>query len=745
MGTPDFISPEQANDARGADIRSDIYSLGATLYFLLAGRPPFAEGSVMHKLKSHAQADAERLDSLRENVPAELASVVAKMIAKDPDERFQTPAEVAVALEPFSRAIQPEHESPRLQVQPIGGRNRFRQLAAVAILFVAAFVAGVVFYLQTGNGMIRVELMDKSLEASIDGQKIEVSDGEKAYQISAGRRQMVIRLKGSDTEFVTDNFRVWRDDEIKFEVKLIAGKVVVTKDGEPFADKKLGPMPPKIAAGKEPISPSIESFLKAKDAYVRAKRLEKNGDIEKAADAYLEAYRGDPTLLAYEQFATIKNAKRVREFVEVFNADRLLLVPLTGNPVERIAKDLVEDQATQLDGRALLDQMWEARRDDQWPLLSNPPKGTVSQIGKPLLEIRKQPYKTEKRPPTDPDWIRFGPNSGSEAKGKYTGLLQKLASQLKDTVEQKVYLAKTVRDVERTIKQDPQWKAGVAVLAFLEAELGNDQRAIELIETTLTDTENPITCLAASTFGQALEGKTAALDQIVIRLYEKSVTEWSDFELGEPNESLSYSPIQNLAGLYGKYGRREEARRLLLRLTVPEGIGVGGSKNKFVTCPTGRVLLDYSDSGPKDLYPKVRTEDQVSDVNCMACHRKERNLWSYLTMSDKLNDLGYPVDARLSLARIDASFGNSYSSDYDWRQSKTPKLGANFYFGPLSEKVDKAITPQAVLESLKSGAFNDIDLTKPVIAKKRDQHQPDALGPRRIREIDIVQPGDRPP
>jgi serine/threonine protein kinase len=78
MGTPDFISPEQAEDARQADIRSDIYSLGATLYFLLAGRPPFADGSVMHKLKSHAQAEPEPLESLRDDIPAELGAVVIK-------------------------------------------------------------------------------------------------------------------------------------------------------------------------------------------------------------------------------------------------------------------------------------------------------------------------------------------------------------------------------------------------------------------------------------------------------------------------------------------------------------------------------------------------------------------------------------------------------------------------------------------------------------------------------------------
>lgn len=528
----------------------------------------------------------------------------------------------------------------------------------------------------------------------------------------------VTRASGDEVSVVSVNLYRNANGTCRFEVtqkerKKLAGETIA--NGKPITEEEVRKLVRRIA--KDSAGARIEGFLKAKDAYVRAKRLEQSGDIEKAADAYLEAYREDPTLLAYEQFATIKKAKRLREFVEVFNAERLLLVPLTGNPVERIAKDLMSDRVTRLDGRAVLDQMWEARPNDQWPLLGNPPDDAVFQIGEPLLEIRKQPYKNEKRPPTDPDWGRFRANSTYEAIGRNRGLLQKLTPQLKDTVEQKIYLAKTIREVEQTIEQDPNWKAGVAVLAFLEAELGNEQRAVELIETVLADTENPITCSAAMTFGQALEGKTAALDQLVIRLYEKSVGQWGEFELGEPEYSLNLSPIQNLAGLYAKYGRREEARRLLLRLTIPEGVGVGGSKNKFVTCPPGRVLLDYSDSGPEDLYPKVRTEDQVPDSNCMACHRKERNLFSYLTMSDKLTDLGYPVDARLSLARIDASFGNSYSSDDDWRQAKTPRLYCTSEFQPVSEKVDRAITPQAVLEALESGAFNDIDFTKPVIAK----------------------------
>ncbi|MEM7559412.1 MAG: serine/threonine-protein kinase, partial [Planctomycetota bacterium] len=65
MGTPDFISPEQAEDARKVDGRSDIYSLGMTLYFLLAGRRPFENGSALDKLKLHAEAEPTPLSELR--------------------------------------------------------------------------------------------------------------------------------------------------------------------------------------------------------------------------------------------------------------------------------------------------------------------------------------------------------------------------------------------------------------------------------------------------------------------------------------------------------------------------------------------------------------------------------------------------------------------------------------------------------------------------------------------------------
>jgi serine/threonine protein kinase len=101
LGTPDYIAPEQIVDATTADIRADIYSLGGTLYHLLTGRPPFQASSLYDMFQAHIFRDADPLNLVRPEVPAELAAVVAKMMAKDPGRRFQTPKEVAEVLMPF--------------------------------------------------------------------------------------------------------------------------------------------------------------------------------------------------------------------------------------------------------------------------------------------------------------------------------------------------------------------------------------------------------------------------------------------------------------------------------------------------------------------------------------------------------------------------------------------------------------------------------------------------------------------
>ncbi len=98
LGTFDYISPEQALDPRRADVRSDIYSLGCAFYHALTGRPPVPEGNATKKL--HAHQNIEPLDprQINPNIPDELVAVLARMMAKSPDKRYQTPTELIAHL-----------------------------------------------------------------------------------------------------------------------------------------------------------------------------------------------------------------------------------------------------------------------------------------------------------------------------------------------------------------------------------------------------------------------------------------------------------------------------------------------------------------------------------------------------------------------------------------------------------------------------------------------------------------------
>jgi serine/threonine protein kinase len=98
MGTPDYIAPEQAHDSRAADTRSDIYSLGCTFYYLLAGQVPFPEGSMLQKLMAQVEKTPTPLWHLRNDIPSDVIRIVERMMAKDPGRRYQTPGEVAREL-----------------------------------------------------------------------------------------------------------------------------------------------------------------------------------------------------------------------------------------------------------------------------------------------------------------------------------------------------------------------------------------------------------------------------------------------------------------------------------------------------------------------------------------------------------------------------------------------------------------------------------------------------------------------
>ncbi|QDT68323.1 Serine/threonine-protein kinase PrkC [Planctomycetes bacterium MalM25] len=98
LGTADYLAPEQALNSHAADARADIYSLGCTLYFLLAGRPPFPEGTISERLLKHQVEEPESLLVARPDCPLSLVDLCQRMMRKKPEDRPQTAGEVAVLL-----------------------------------------------------------------------------------------------------------------------------------------------------------------------------------------------------------------------------------------------------------------------------------------------------------------------------------------------------------------------------------------------------------------------------------------------------------------------------------------------------------------------------------------------------------------------------------------------------------------------------------------------------------------------
>lgn len=102
IGTPDYVAPEQAQDVHLADIRSDLYSLGCTLYFLVTGRVPFPGDRIIEKLVKHSSEEPTPIEQLRPDVTPAVAALVRRLMAKKPEARFQTPAELVSAINPLA-------------------------------------------------------------------------------------------------------------------------------------------------------------------------------------------------------------------------------------------------------------------------------------------------------------------------------------------------------------------------------------------------------------------------------------------------------------------------------------------------------------------------------------------------------------------------------------------------------------------------------------------------------------------
>ncbi len=214
LGTPDFMAPEQARNSREADVRSDLYSLGCTLYFLLTGEVPHpGRRTAMERVLAHAERAPQLLATFRGDVPQALQQVLDRLLAKRPEDRFQTPTELAVALEPFISSLQRARHiavgliaSAPISHRPLaaGVKRVLMALGFVGFILVMAVVVQVVT--DKGDLRIRSEADGVVLLLSQEGQavwRIEAGAGESVKRLPAGQYELELKDPPSDLRLST--------------------------------------------------------------------------------------------------------------------------------------------------------------------------------------------------------------------------------------------------------------------------------------------------------------------------------------------------------------------------------------------------------------------------------------------------------------------------------------------------------------------------------------------------------------
>ena len=295
MGTVDYMAPEQATDTRKAGFHADIYSLGCTLYRLLTGHPVFDGDTIMNKMMAHANQPPPDLRTLRRDVSEQLNTTFQKMVAKSPNDRQQSMTQVIVELQSClggesnqselptitqsigatdansgsqltnlfdeftptdstentgstavleqtidvqksassDGALEPTVELPaKGKPSPVKTKSRRALLIGLCVLGLLVLLGVMTIFLRTPNGIVRIEVMDPTLEVVVDSTGAVIKGEKKFEEIKLVPGKDKLKIKRGEFEFFTDTFELKKGKNVAIKIDLVKGNVRVVKDGE---------------------------------------------------------------------------------------------------------------------------------------------------------------------------------------------------------------------------------------------------------------------------------------------------------------------------------------------------------------------------------------------------------------------------------------------------------------------------------------------------------------------------------